>query len=187
MERSIERHKRQVMVIKSILGNRGNVLVVMALFSFLVLLSGCGPAKDYARVTMNWQVDQEFKSGKLQPEYRYYFNGPSGEPTALLALRKEYQLKSEFWHEFKVGGQLKSWVENFPGKFCEVDDIEYIQIKYRGMEITGKNGERIGMLYTKYYYVVAWWGEGNQIIVTQPEPSGGQRGIWSLRRKWSYD
>lgn len=153
----------------------------------MTLTAGCGPARDYAPVAMSYQVEREFKSGQLQPEYRYYYNGPSAEPTALLALKKDYVLASEFWHEFKVSAQLTDWVENFPGKFGEIDDIEYIQIKYRGMEISGHGGERIGMLYTKYYYVVAWWGEGNRLIVTQPEPSGSQRGFWSLRKKWSYD
>jgi|GEM_PF-1758850 len=163
---------------------RGSILFVLAL---LTVLSGCGPARDYARVSMNSQVEQEFRRGQLLPGYRYYFNGPTGEPTALLALKREYQLRSDFWHEFKVNAQLASWMETFSYNFGRVDDIEYITINYRGFEIRGERGERIGMLYTKYYWVVAWWVEGNQLVVTQPEPSGGQRGVWSLPKKWSYE
>lgn len=163
---------------------RGSIIVFLAL---LTVLGGCGPARDYARLSMNYQVEQEFQRGQLLPGYRYYFNGPTGEPTALLALKREYQLSSDLWHEFKVNAQLTSWMKTFAENFGKVDDIEYVTINYRGFEIRGEGGERIGMLYTKYYWVVAWWVDGNRLIVTQPEPSGGQRGIWSLPKKWSID
>lgn len=163
------------------------LLAVLFVSLLSALLGGCGPSRDYARVAMNWEVDHHFKSGRLQPEYRYYFNGPTAEPIALLALKKQYQLNSEFWHEITVSAQLQSWVKSFSENFGEVDDIENVTINYRGLELLDENGQRIGMLYTRYHWVVAWWGEGNEIIVTPPEPSGGQRGIWSMRRRWRSD
>lgn len=138
-------------------------------------LSGCAAKRDYAKVRRNFGVEKFFRSGELLPQYRYYYNGPAAEPVALMALDRQYTLRSQFWHEFTSGYQMQQWVKDFDRLFGHFDDIGYVSINYRGAEIISRDNQRVGMIYSKYDWVVVWWGEGNEIYVTQPEPSGNQR------------
>lgn len=145
------------------------------LLFIVIFQSGCITAREYASVKKTLEVDRAFQSGELNPAYVYYYNGPDRAPHALLALERNYELKSMYWHEFSGNGQLQSWMSEMQRMTGEFDDLEYVTVDYRGMVIFDPDKKKIGMIYTKYHWVVAWMGEGQSVYVTQPEPSGIQR------------
>jgi hypothetical protein len=153
-----------------------------AVIFLLLLAAGCSATRDYARVQRNMDVRTTFRAGEMVSGYRYYYNGPTSEPRALLALDQRYELKSQFWHPIESNGQLRSWIAEFDRLFGEFDDVEMVMIDYKGYEILAKDNTRIGMLYSRYDWVVVWWGEGNTLYVTQPEPGGNQRAPFFFRR-----
>lgn len=152
------------------------------------LATGCATNREYVKVRWNHEVVKDFRSGKLQPQYRYYYTGPAGEPIALLALDRKYTLMSMFWDEFTTDFQLRDWIKGFDQVWGQFDDVEYVTIIYRGSEVLAPDGRRIGMIYSKYYWIVGWWGEKpNEIYITQPEPGGTQRAPFFQHRKWGSD
>lgn len=155
-------------------------LVILA----TILLGGCVTGADYGNLKKTLKVDSVFKSGKLDPRYKYYYNGPDGTPIALLALDRNYQLKSLFWHEFTEDSQLQNWMDEFQRIFWDFDDIEYVKIDYRGMAIFSPDRKMIGMIYTRYHWVTIRMGEEDAVYVSRPEPSGSQRGPFMRRRYW---
>lgn len=160
--------------------------LILLLLAVVATEVGCVAGRDYAKVRRNYEVDKIIRTGDLQPGYRYYYNGPDGQPTAVMALAKEYELKSRFWHEFRHRVQLQRWINEFDQSFGHFDDIEYVAIRYKGHEILDRENRRIGMIYSRYDWVVAWWGEANEIYVTQPEPAGHQRAPF-MRRRFFFD
>jgi len=142
----------------------------------VAVLSGCAADRQYVQVRRNAEVESIFRSGSLTPGYRYYFTGPDAEPIALMALGSDYHLRSMFWHEFSTSFQLNDWITGFDRIWGQLDDIAFVTIIYRGHEILSRDNRRIGMIYSKYDWVVAWWGDDeHDIYVTQPEPGGNQR------------
>ena len=59
--------------------------------------------------------------------------------------------------------------------------MERIAIRYRGSELLSPAGERIGMFYSRHYWIPVWRGEGNELVIPPPEPSGSQRGPRIIR------
>lgn len=147
------------------------------------LLSGCVTDANYGNVKKSMHVDSLFKSGELDPRYKYYYNGPDGIPIALLALDRNYQLKSQFWHEFTEDSQLQNWMDEFQRIFWEFDDIEYVNIDYRGMALLDPEKKMVGMIYTRYHWVTLRMGEEGAVYVSRPQPSGSQRAPF-MRRRW---
>lgn len=155
----------------------------VSILLFSILVSSCAANRDYAKVRKNFDVEQYFRSDNLEPGYRYYYTGPDGEPIAFLALSEEYVLVSQFWHQFNNSYQLQGWIRDIDRIWGQLDDIEYVMIIYKGSEILSKDKERIGMIYSKYDWIVAWWGENeNEIYITPPKPGGNQRG--PFMRRW---
>lgn len=163
--------------------NKGILPILAGIIA--VMLSSCTPGRDYAAVKSNLEVERIFKTEKLLPQYKYYFNGPESIPRALLALDRNYILKSQFWHEFDSNEQMQKWIRHFDQTYGELDDIEYVKVDYRGIDILGTDRQRIGMVYTRFHWVVAWSGEENSVYVLQPEPSGTQRSMFRRYRRHS--
>lgn len=158
------------------------ILVVLAVGVFL---SGCAMDREYARVRKSMEVDRLFRQGSMWPQYRYFYNGPKSEPLSLLALDRRYVLNSKFWTEFETDEhQLQLWLEEFRRITGEWDDIAYVRIDYKGSEILSRDNERIGMIYSRYDWVVVWWGEGNEVIIPPPQPSSSQRAPFMMRGMW---
>lgn len=142
-----------------------------------IMITSCTPTpgRQYAGLKSNLEVERMFRTGEMLPQFKYYFNGPESVPRALLALDRKYILKSQFWHEIESNKQLQEWISEFRRIDGEFDDIEYVKVDYRGLDILAADSHRIGMIYTRYHWVVAWKGEGSEIYVLQPEPSGTQK------------
>lgn len=154
-------------------------LVVLA----MVTLSGCA-GREYLHVRLNHEVENVFRQDGMLPEYAYFYNGPESEPIALLAVDKRYSLASEFWTPMKDGdARYQGWINLFKRINGDYDDIAYIRIDYRGSEILSETGERIGMAYSRYDWIVSWRGEGNRLVIPPPQPSPSQQPS-RMQRMW---
>ncbi len=142
----------------------------------VLLVAGCGAPKDYALIEKNFTVAPLFRSGKVLPEYQYYYNGPEAEPIALLALDRSYRLEAKFWTEIDLtDAKLANWIKEFDRLSGDYDDLAGVRIDYAPLEIFTQDGQRIGVLYSRYEWVVAWFGEGKTLTVTPPQASGLQK------------
>lgn len=153
---------------------------------FLLLLiigvSGCAD-RQYLKVRMNHDVERIFREGTMQPDYAYFYNGPESEPIALLALDKRYQLNSEFWTRCEDNdARYPGWIEEFIRLNGDFDDFNYVRIDYKGNEILSETNERIGMVYSRYDWIVTWRGEGNELVIPPPQPSASQHPPHMMRR-----
>ena len=151
-----------------------------------LLLTACAAAdRQYARVHRTLEVDRIFHQGKMLPQYRYFYSGPASEPIALLGMDKRYSLNSRFWTEFDDERQLQLWLEDFRRLTGEWDDLAYVQIDYEGSEILSRENERIGIVYSRYDWIVVWWEENGELVIPPPRPSSSQGGPMMMRRRWS--
>ena len=138
----------------------------------LISVSACAPHREYATINTNFSVESVFRQGKVLPQYRYFYNGPKAMPDALLALDRRYTLSAKFWTEIDLTeDQLRSWVKEFDRVRGEFDDLARIRISYDGMEILDRSSERIGVLYSRYGWIVAWFNDATTLTVTQPQTS----------------
>jgi hypothetical protein len=160
-------------------------LPVLLIVLFSLFLGGCFADRDYAVVRKNFAINTMFRAGKVLPEYRYYYNGPDAEPLALLALDRSYRLEAKFWTEIDLtDAKLRNWIKEFDRLTGDYDDIGNVRIDYNGQEILTKDGTRIGLLYARYDWVIAWFGEGKVITVTGPQASSLQH--FPVMRRGNY-
>lgn len=160
-----------------------NLLRVFLILAVGITVSGCAADREYARMHVTLEVDSLFRQGTMLPQYRYFYNGPKSEPIALLALDRSCSFTSKFWTEFDDERQLQVWIREFQRLTGDWDDIEYVRYDYQGIEILGKEHERIGMAYSRYHWLVAWWGDDGELVIPSPSPSKIQRGPL-MRRRW---
>jgi hypothetical protein len=156
--------------------------MLLTVLVLIAVISGCTVNRQYVEVRRNFAVQKIFRAGEILPGYRYYYSGQDVEPLALLALDRRYELKSRFWHEFNSAEQLQQWMKEFRRSSGSFDDIEYVTVDYKGLEILSEDKQQIGVIYTRYDWIVAWYGEGAEIYVSRPEPAGHQRSPRLFRR-----
>lgn len=142
----------------------------------VLVIAGCGAPKDYALIEKNFAAGPLFRAGKVLPEYKYYYNGPDAEPIALLAVDRRYRLEAKFWTEIDLtDAKLSKWLKEFDRLTGDYDDLAGVRIDYSPLEIFAKDGERVGVIYSRYDWVVAWFGEGKTLTVAPPQASSLQR------------
>lgn len=143
----------------------------------VLIMPGCAAMdRDYLKVRRNFEVEKLFRQGIMLPEYNYFYYGPESEPRALLALDKKYRLNSEFWHPCEEHDRRFSyWIEEFNRLWGQLDDVAWVQIDYEGLDLHLDTGELVGMAYSRFYWIVAWRGEGNELIIPPPQPGDSQQ------------
>jgi hypothetical protein len=122
-----------------------------------------------------------FESYQVLEGFNYYFSGPEGRPTAILALRDEYELVNDQWIKFEATpARLKRWVDGFDHNFG-------MRTRYypNGFRIRNHTGEDIGMWYSILDRTVIFVEEGNRVIIYPPNVMDP---IWepgeSRHRRW---
>jgi hypothetical protein len=135
-----------------------------------LLVSGC-VSRNMAKIKDSMEAKQLFTGWPLPDQYEYYFYGRNIGPVAFLALDKNYELQSEFWTRIFPTIKMKEfWQGEFKTRHF-INDNEF-----KGKEILSVDNKRIGMMYTRKYWVTAWFKEpgSKQIIIPPPEPSPAQ-------------
>jgi hypothetical protein len=143
----------------------------------VVLIFGCASTGPRGTLTGDTEVKTVFESYQVLEGYNYYFNGPQGRPTAILAVRSEYELVNPEWIEFQASSvQLKKWVDWYDQTFG-------MRTQYypNGFRIRSPTGEEIGMWYSIEDRTVVIVEEADQVIIYPPnmmdpiwEPTGSR-------------
>lgn len=155
-----------------------NILIGLTVLIF----SGCASTGPRGTLTGDAEAKAVFESYQVLEGYSYYFNGPQGRPTAILAVRNEYELVNPEWIKFEATStQLKKWVDWFDQTFGR-----RTQYYPNGFRIKSHTGEDIGMWYSIEHRTVILVEEGDRVIIYPPntmdpiwEPTGSRH-----RRRW---
>jgi hypothetical protein len=108
--------------------------------------------------------------------YRYYYNGVKLEPVALLGLRKEYTLRAKFWTEIDLNEQqLQDWRAFFIQSIMWYDDRKHGRMDFAGYTLTDRQGNEVGILYSRYDWTVLEFPEKGVVVVHPPQPQSGNR------------
>ena len=143
----------------------------------VVIICGCASTGPRGTLTADSEAKAVFESYQVMEGYNYYFNGPQGRPTAILAIRKEYELVNPEWIEIEAtSDQLKKWVDWYDQSFGR-----RTQYYPNGFRIKSHTGEDIGMWYSIMDRTVIIVEEGNQVVIYPPnmmdpiwEPTGSR-------------
>lgn len=144
-----------------------NILIILLA---TLLLAGC-TGRDMAHINQSMEAESLFKGWPLPDQYEYYFHGTKLKPIAFLALDKTYSMESEFWTRIFPTSQMREfWQEEIQRMWLGLDD------DFRGMEIVASDNQRVGYIYTRYYWVTAWSAESGSktMIIPPPQPSSNQ-------------
>lgn len=145
-----------------------NKLTWLFLASLAISLIGGCASRDMATVNSSAMAEKIFASGKVSPQYDYYYYGRESDPIALLALEKDYTIDSEFWTRVELTEQmLREWSKIFRGSQLRTGS------RYRGHEIVSPRSKVIGFVYSRYYWITAWFRDPNSnvVIIPRPEPT----------------
>ena len=119
---------------------RINLAIVprVALVALMLLLAGC--MKNYGRFNLDSQVDQDFRTGAVRPEFQYYYEGRDTMPYAIIGIDRSYTVPSRYWIPIAPEpAQLKKMSGNM---YNEVRDDPY------GAYILAPDGKVIGVWYS---------------------------------------
>lgn len=140
------------------------ILISLLAASLFLMFSGCASStRNMATVRDSVEATGVFFDGDVS-DYTFYTCGPDAEPIALLALKKDYVLHSDFWHKIlKMDAAM--WT-NLPKNNIFRRGTEYL-----GKEIVSPQSETIGFIISRHHWVTAWFDEpgSTEIIIPQPQ------------------
>ncbi len=136
-------------------------VAIFFLIAPLLFLS-CGG--HYGRISKDGEINKSFLNGTVLPNYNYYYSGPEGLPTAILRIKKEYELVSDQWVAFDPSEKLlKKWVGAI--RFYYNDLVRPYPYGY---EIVYCNGETIGGWYSIWDWTAVKCLEDKKVNVYPP-------------------
>ena len=145
------------------------VLMIVAALA-TSLFSGCASLPHYVELSRDFSVEPIFTNRVILPQYRYYYTGPDDEPTALLALNRDWTVDGLYWTEIALTeAQLKKWLHQFNQTRGSVDNGAHVRISYDGMKVPGSDGQIIGAIYARYGRVFVRYGEPQHVTIIGPE------------------
>ena len=113
------------------------------------LLGGCGIGSYHYQ--SSYDVSQQFENGEIASGYRYYVSGPASKPLAIVAIREDYRLQSDYWRGIDLdSASLKALVERI--SYVMGSEYKEDQMFYNGARIFGPDGAMVGMWYSVYDY-----------------------------------
>ena len=158
------------------------IAAIAAILGLVVIqstLTGCAAtaARKPSGVTSSQAATDIWHSYQILPNYHYYYSGPDARPFYIIGIDDRFHLKSNLWKPVDLTPeQLEKWI-NIPPR------VGYSPRLY-GADITGPNGERIGLWYSVRDWRLlgtASVGENNQVSVTRPAVATGR-----MKRSDSY-
>ena len=133
-------------------------------------MSGCASLPHYVELSRDFSVEPVFTNRVILPQYRYYYTGPDDEPTALLALGRDWTVDGLYWTEIDLTeAQLRKWLWQFNQARGSVDSGAHQRICYDGMKVPGPDGQQIGAMYVRYGHVYVRYGEPGHLTIIGPE------------------
>ena len=135
-----------------------------------LLVSGCAVGNN-GTAMRNAEVDGFFKEGAIPTEYRYYYFGERQQPAAILGVKKEYTLQTDFWKPIVLSSeQMEKWRKYFKDSSGWIDSSPRQRLMFAGYRLTDPLGNEAGVLYSLYDWVVVKFPETNIVVVYPPQP-----------------
>ncbi len=127
-------------------------LLLYALLLFT--LAGCASTIPYGQWKVSRSAVSDFNNGEIAKDHRYYYIGSKVEPDSVIAIHKNFTLRSRIWVPIELTpAQLKSW--NF------VFSLDHsMGCPYSGGFILAEDGTYVGF----------WHGKDTLNTVRVPEP-----------------
>jgi hypothetical protein len=139
-------------------GTVKSALAAAGFFSIIGLLAACAGGS-YGRLVGSTGIDQRMQRGPIGPDYRYYMTPSTAAPTAVIAIHKEYTLKTTAWTAIGTGSeQPKRWRVH----------VGAMKMAPKLLEIQGPNGEHIGLWYSVWTSSTVKLLDNNEVQVFPP-------------------
>lgn len=122
---------------------RINVAIVtrVALVALMLLLTGC--MKNYGRFHLDRQVDRDFRTGTVRPDFQYYYAGRDTMPYAIIGIDRSYTVPSRYW--IPIAPEPAQFKKMSGNMYNEVWDDPY------GARILDPDGKVIGVWYSTVF------------------------------------
>jgi hypothetical protein len=132
-----------------------SLLFISGALAIVVLLAGC--AANYGSLKRDPEVQQDFESQRVPPDYKYYYYGFSTRPYVVFGIEPTYKMNSRLWKEaapdtaeFK---EMIRWIW---------EDYGYYKF---GADILDPTGKKVGVMYTAINETSVKFGNDNHIEV----------------------
>lgn len=152
-----------------------NIVFLFCIFLLSFSLGGCVVCQECGSLRPRHEVTNLFLNNEIVPGHRYYYNGRSQWPSAIMAIDSSYTIKAEFWKPVELAGQeLSEWLQsaaNWKGSNMT---------NKQGAEILNPEGERVGIWFSKYDNVITKF-LGDKVIQVYPPSYRAGQGMGSSR------
>lgn len=129
-----------------------------------ILLSMPGCSGNYGRIAKDQEVNQSFLNAEALPDYNYYYTGPEGIPSAILSIRKDYELVGDMWRKLNPSA-LGNKVENINFYYRGRSRVHYYPYGHR---VVFCDGETIGGWYSIWDWTAVECMEDKKVNVYPP-------------------
>ena len=139
---------------------------MVILITLLVVTGAC--AQNYGRFSIDPQVANDFRTGTIQPDLRYYYQGRDTMPYAIIGIDRTYEVPSKYWIAFDPDPeQLKKMSGNI---YQDVRDYTY------GATIMAPDGTVVGIWYSNVdQKSVTVDQENHTVQILFPNPENNDR------------
>ena len=143
--------------------------ITLFLLAFF-LCAGCAVSDNNLFRVRSEEARKIFESSTVVPDHTYYYTGPSAQPDAIIAIDNKYTLQeSVHWNKVDITEkQLQDWNRM-------IDNYYRMRYPYKGACIMTPDGQKAGLGFSKYSFVVIKFPGPNQITIWPPEPDPMQR------------
>lgn len=129
----------------------------------LVFLGGCA-SLNYGGLETSSEVTQEFETGRILPDHRYYYSGFAQIPDAIVAIDQRYTLRSGVWNHFDpTTGTLRNWVFRM---------IQVGSAPTLGSVILAPDGSRVGVWFSSLRQTSITVRGQNEVAIAAPQAPG---------------
>jgi len=134
----------------------------------LAILAGCAAGPPGGKWEIDPAAQQVFESGTVLPDHAYYYLGSFTAPDSIIAINKQFALRTRVWAQVDLTGQmLNGWLQWYRtehyGPGCE----------YRGGVILTPDGRQAGFWYSQNIINIIRMPEAGVIEVYQPHSIAG--------------
>ena len=113
----------------------------------------------------NAEVTQMFKTNGVPEEYRYYYNGRTRQPYAIIGLQPEYEQVSTLWD--KLDPNTEEFAQMVRSMY--VPNFDVAGFPTQGAYILDPNGNPIGIWFSAYPFTTIRFRGENRVEVMSPQ------------------
>lgn len=142
---------------------KAKALIVAALFGVVIVISGCAGSGSGSTLVRNQELNNQFLSYQVLPDYTYYFSGGYDKPNAILGIHKDYQLVQGLWQSVEITpGLMEKWIKTIAPE-------DYRKGGYFASYIMTPDGKRAGIWYSIQDSTPVKFPGDNKIEVYTPD------------------